>query len=281
MCATCDPLPEPDPDEPLLRAAVAAEGGEYDLAAWDGPSVDWARADLVVPRSTWNYYERPGEFLAWARRVASVTRLLNPLAVIEANVDKAYLVGLERAGVPIVPTELVRRGDSRSLAAIAEARGWHDLVIKPAIGARSWGNLRVGTADLARGEAHLAALAEERDVLVQPYLSAVEDHGERSLVWIDGALTHSIRKQPRFGDDAEQVSEVAEPLPDGAQAIVDAALATQAPHELLYARVDVVPDASGRLVVMELELIEPSLFFAQDPMALERFARALVRHARR
>lgn len=281
VCVTCEALPEPDPDEPLLRAAVEAEGGEYALAAWDGPPFEWERADLVVPRSTWNYYERPDAFLAWARRVASVTRLLNPLAVIEANIDKGYLVALERAGVPIVPTELVRRGDPRSLASIAEARGWRDLVIKPAIGARSWGNLRVGAADLARGEAHLTALLAERDVLVQPYLTAVEDHGERSLIWIDGALTHSIRKEPRFGDAPEQVSEVAMPLPDGAPAIVDAALATQAPHELLYARVDVVPDPTGRLVVMELELVEPSLFFAQDPAALARFARALVRRARR
>ncbi|MCB9592701.1 MAG: hypothetical protein H6719_08205 [Sandaracinaceae bacterium] len=278
VCVTCRELPEPDPDEPLLRAAIERAGGDYTLAAWDDPTVDWASADLVVPRSTWDYYEAPDAFLAWAERVDAATRLLNPLAVIRANVHKRYLLALERAGVPIVPTELVGRGEARALASIVEARGWSDVVIKPAIGARSWGNRRVRPGEEVGGEAHLAAMLAERDALVQPYLQAVEDHGERSLIWIDGEMTHSIRKEPRFGDADESVSEEAVPPPPGGRAIVDAALRAVG-AELLYARVDVVPDPTGQLVVMELELVEPSLFFAQDPAALERFCRAAVRRA--
>ncbi|MCA9607830.1 MAG: hypothetical protein KC619_19610 [Myxococcales bacterium] len=278
VCATCRDLPEPDPDEPRLRAAVQAAGADYALAAWDDPSVDWSAADLVVPRSTWNYYERPEAFLAWARTVAARTHLLNPLSVIEANLHKGYLLRLEAAGVPIVPTALVRRGEPRSLASILEARGWDEVVLKPAVGARSWNNLRVDASARAAGEAHLARLGATHDVLVQPYLRAVEDHGERSLIWIDGALTHSIRKEPRFGDADESVSEVAIPPPEGGAALVATVLATiEAP--LLYARVDVVPDETGRLVVMELELVEPSLFLLQDDAALTRFAQAIVREA--
>jgi hypothetical protein len=276
---TCRELPEPDPDEPLLRAALESAGAEYDLVAWDGEAYDWAAANLVVPRSSWNYYEAPDAFLVWAERVAAATTLVNPIEVVRQNIHKRYLLDLARDGVPATPTVLVERGEPRTLLSILDAEGWSDVVIKPAIGARSWKNLRVDRDTIETGEAHLASLRETRDVVVQPYLAAVEDHGERSLIWIDGALTHSIRKEPRFGDAEESVSEVAIPPPEGAQAIVDAALAT-IDGELTYARVDVVPDEQGRLVVMELELIEPSLFFAQQPSALERFAAALVRRAR-
>jgi hypothetical protein len=275
---TCRELPEPDPDEPLLRAALESAGAEYDLVAWDGEAYDWAAANLVVPRSSWNYYEDPDAFLAWAERVAAATTLVNPIEVVRRNIHKRYLVDLARDGVPTTPTVLVERGEPRTLLSILDVEGWSDVVIKPAIGARSWKNLRVDRDTIETGEAHLVSLRETRDVLVQPYLAAVEGHGERSLIWIDGALTHSIRKEPRFGDAEESVSEVAIPPPEGAQAIVDAALAT-IDGELTYARVDVVPDEQGRLVVMELELIEPSLFFAQQPSALERFATALVRRA--
>lgn len=277
-CATCRELPEPDPDEPLLRAAVEAAGGTYDLAAWDGAPYAWEDADLVVPRSTWNYYEDPDRFLEWAERADAASTLVNPLSVVRFNLHKRYLLDLERAGVPVVPTVLVERGESVALAALLEDRGWSDAVIKPAIGARSWRNLRVGGETRREGQAHLDALVTDRDALIQPYLQSVEDHGERSLIWIDGVLTHSIRKEPRFSDDVESVSANAIPPPSGAAWIVDAALGA-IEGELLYARVDVVPDEAGRLVVMELELVEPSLFFAQDATALARFAEALVRRA--
>ena len=283
MAVTCRALPEPDPDEPLLRAAVERAGGEYALVPWDGDEYDWNEADLVVPRSTWNYYEDPATFLAWAEHVAAATRLMNPISVVRDNLHKGYLLELARAGVPTVPTVLVRCGERRALEEVLDREGWTDVVIKPAIGARSWKNMRVNALSLEAGAAHLAALGAVQDALVQPYLASVEGHGERSLVWIDGELTHSIRKEPRFGDSDESVSETAMALPEGARAIVDAALATIDPSNdgtLLYARADVVPDDAGRLVVMELELVEPSLFLAQAPSALERFACALVRCAR-
>ena len=213
-----------------------------------------------------------------AERADALSTLVNPLSVVRQNVHKRYLLELERAGVPVVPTLLFERGDAVSLGAVLQDRGWPEAVIKPAIGARSWRSLRAGVKTLAEGQAHLDALVAERDVLIQPYLCAVEDHGERSLIWIDGVLTHSIRKEPRFSDDVENVSRDAVAPPEGAAQIVDAAIGA-IDGDLLYARVDVVPDDAGRLVVMELELVEPSLFFAQDASALARFARALVRRA--
>ena len=101
VCVTCDPLPEPDPDEPLLRRAVEAAGGEYLLEPWDG-GFDWSSADLVVPRSTWDYYRRPEAFLAWVARVDACTKLLNPASVIRRTVHKRYLLDLAAAGIATV-----------------------------------------------------------------------------------------------------------------------------------------------------------------------------------
>jgi glutathione synthase/RimK-type ligase-like ATP-grasp enzyme len=274
--ATCRELPEPDPDEPLLVDALERAGIATEVVAWDGPDYEWGAVDLCILRSTWNYYEDLSGFLRWAERVASMTTLLNPLEVVRWNLDKRYLLELAARGVPVVPTELVTRARPRRLATILRERGWTDVVIKPCVGARSILSARAGTGSIEAGERHLAAVLEDRDALVQPYQPAVEDFGERSLVWIDGELTHSVKKELRLGDTDEQVSEQALPIPDGAQALARAALAV-VDGPLLYARVDVVPLDGGGLALMELELAEPSLFFAQCSPALARFVAALSR----
>jgi hypothetical protein len=116
-------------------------------------------------------------------------------------------------------------------------------------------------------------------VLVQQYLPSVEGHGERALVWIDGALTHAVRKAPRFEGDREQVSPIAMSITPSEAALAERVLAT-VDMPMLYARVDMAPGPDGGPVIMELELVEPSLYFAQSPAALDRMVRALVREAR-
>src|SRR6185295_2811306 len=126
------------------------------------------------------------------------------------------------------------------------------------------------------GERHLRSLVERQDALVQPYLPGVDEHGERALVWIDGEVTHAVRKSPRFHGEAERVSPASVPISAAEHALAELALAV-VDRPLLYARVDVAPGPEGRPVVMELELIEPSLFFAQSPTALDRLVRAVRR----
>jgi glutathione synthase/RimK-type ligase-like ATP-grasp enzyme len=273
--ASCRVLPEPDPDQPLLEDALRRRGLEAATMAWDDPAVDWSAARLTVMRSTWNYPHRPGDFLGWVDRTARVTRLVNAPAVVRANIHKSYLLDLHRRGVPVVPTRLLERG---ATATLREAAGeWDRVVVKPAISAASLQTLRVGPENWPEGEAHLRALAAERDVLIQPYLPSVEGEGEHALVCIDGALTHAVRKQPRFAAQHESVSE-ARAIGEAQRRVAEAALATvEAP--LLYGRVDVAPGPDGSPVVMELELIEPSLFLLQYPPALERLAGAILRLA--
>lgn len=273
--ATCKVLPEPDPDAAPLLEATRAAGLDVAPLAWDDPDADWSVPRLTLLRSTWNYPQHAEAFLNWAVRVASSSALWNPLPVVRWNVHKGYLLDLERAGVPVAPTELVRRGDRRSLRAILSDRGWRDVVVKPAVSAASYRTMRVGPDDLEAGEAHFRDLVAERDTLVQRYLPSVEDHGERALVSVDGKLTHAVRKSPRFHGEDESVSD-AVPISPAERDLATRAVAA-VDGDPLYARIDVAPGPDGSPVVMELELIEPSLFFPQGPEALERMVTALVR----
>ncbi|TBR26028.1 hypothetical protein EPO15_01070 [bacterium] len=267
--ATCQALPEPDHDEAPLLAALRGLGVSADMLAWDDPAADPAAYDLVVVRSTWNYiHDLPG-FRAWLKRAGDATRLANPADVMSWNCDKSYLFELSAAGVPVVPTVNVSRGTWPALDRLP----WEDLVVKPRVGAASFATKRFPPGHRVQAEAFLRETCSARDMLVQPYVPSVDGHGERSLVWVGGELTHSVRKNPRLAGGDESVSEALPPEADE-RAFVERVLAPRR-QGLLYARVDVARAEDGTLMLMELELVEPSLFLKQCPPALERFARAI------
>jgi hypothetical protein len=276
--ATCLQLPEPDPEAEPLRQALVDLGHEPVWAAWDDEQVAWGEFDVCVLRSTWDYTLRPEEFLEWVDRVGAQVPLHNPPAVVRWNAHKRYLVQLAEQGFDVVPTELVERGERRALAGILASRGWEVVVIKPAISAGSRETMRCDSSDRAAGEAHLARLLATEDVLVQEYQTSVEGPGERSLTWIQGELTHASRKSPRFGDDHEEVTGPIPIADDERQVALRLLEATQGllDQPLLYGRVDLARGADGRPQLMELELIEPSLFTHLAPHALERLARAIA-----
>ena len=281
--ATCCVKPEPDPDEALLLDALHRLGCGVEMLAWDDPAAPAPEAfDLIVLRSTWNYPEHPDAFRSWCERTAAKTRLLNPLRALRWNLHKRYLLDLQVRGIPIVPTVLLARGTDTDLIATARERGWQDVVIKPAIGAASFGTrrFRLGatTAD-AEARTFLAKLLRERDALVQPYLREVEEVGERAQVWISGEHTHCVRKEPRFAGEEESGSAALVPTVEERDFVARclSALPQDVRRDLLYARVDLIRLATGGLVLGELELIEPSLFLQQHPPALSSFAGEIMR----
>lgn len=271
--ATCRPLPEPDVDEELLLGALGAAGIDATTVAWHD-SAAWEQPAPTLIRSTWDYIHRPRSFAEWIVRVSAMAPLWNPASIIFENLHKRYLLELAARGVPVTPTTLLEQGSEVNLATLCAARGWNDIVIKPAVGAGSFETHRFRGSSPEAAET-LRRLLDERDVLVQPFLRAVDGHGERALVWIDGEFTHAVRKSPRFSGSDEQVSEAVS-ISRLERLVGEAALASIA-HDLLYARVDVAPGDDGTPVVMELELIEPSLFLKQHPPALERLVSAIVR----
>jgi len=263
--ATCKTLPEVDVDEAPLAAALIAGGFDPQLLAWDDATIDWDLAVPTILRSTWNYALDVAGFLRWIDRVAAAAPLWNPPDVVRGNVHKRYLVALAARGVGVVPTTVVERGQTTALPA-------EKLVIKPEVGAGSLGTRVFEPGDPA-ASLHLAALTAHGAALVQPYMTSVEGYGERSLVWIDGELSHAIRKTPRFSGDDEKV-DGPYPIADDERALAEAALAPIA-ERILYGRVDMARDAANRPLVMELELVEPSLFFAKRPGAADRFVAGL------
>ena len=274
---TCKQLPEPDLDAPALDQGLRAAGLEPVLVAWDDPAVRWADYPLAIIRSTWNYFTDREGFVAWAERTGSVTKLLNPASVVRWNTDKTYLREVEKRGVAIVPTAFVDQGQSIDIGQLMAERGWDPIVVKPVVSAGSYRTERFTKDQIPAAQAFLDDLVRSRGAMVQRFMASVDGYGERSIVWIDGAITHAIRKSPRFIGGDERVSEEV-PVADDERAFAERAIEPFA-DELLYARIDVVRADDGSLCLMELELVEPSLFFVQCPRALVPFVRAIQRRA--
>jgi len=266
--ATCETKPVPDNDAKRLIPALAERGTETELVAWTDPDADWSAYDLIWISSTWDYHERLDEFLAWLRRAAEETPVQNPPALIEWNVDKRYLRALAEAGVPVIPTVWVEDEGGPAVREAA-AHGWTELVVKPAVD--------LGAARLERTSAvGLRAAVErvERPALVQPYLESLASEGELSLVYLAGELSHAVRKSPAEGDfrvqeqyggryeSAEAPGEAIEIGARVMEAVGDhvAAARGDGGRAPLYGRVDIVTGPDGERWVIELELIEPSLF---------------------
>lgn len=270
---TCAELPELGEDEPLLLHALRKLGVDTQPAVWDDAAIDWGAHDLVVVRSAWDYAGRRDEFVAWAR---SVPRLLNPADVIEWNTDKRYLATVPRA----VSTTFVGPGDRW-----APPDG--EFVVKPTVSAGSRDTARYRPGEDAAAREHVAALqAAGRTAMVQPYLDAVDSHGETALLFFDGEYSHAIRKgqmlQPGQAPTSELIyleEQISAREPDPAEYhVADEVLGSLPwPREsLLYARVDLIPDADGAPRLVELELTEPSLFLSYSPGAPERLAQRVM-----
>ncbi|MGI8666262.1 MAG: ATP-grasp domain-containing protein [Jatrophihabitans sp.] len=280
--ATCQQLPDGDPEEQPLLDALAELGLAVSLVPWTAPEVDWAGFDATVVRSTWDYTGQLPQFLAWAD---SVPRLHNPAGVIRSNSDKRYLAGLAAAGLPVVPTGFFEPGQPVRLPDSGE------FVVKPSVGAGSRGAGRFdadrpGGTELAG--AHARALhGAGRTVLVQPYLSGVDAAGETALVFIDGRFSHAIGKAAMLAPGSQHpiaaehlyVAETITSRRPGAGELEVAGrvldqLSQDLARPLLYARIDLLPGESGPVLV-EAELTEPSLFLTHCPAAGMRLARAI------
>ena len=275
----------PDPDWPLLSAALVDAGADAMAIPWDHEDLDWQRFDLVVTNSTWDSVDRPQEFLAWARRTARATTLMNPLPAIEWNIDKTYLDALAVRGVPIVPTEWV-----------VDAGRWtpppYEFVVKPSISAGGRQTARYSQEDAA-AVAHVRRLVDQgQTVMVQPYMASIDSAGETKLVFIDGDFSHAVRIGPLLaaGEGViERLWERAVPMevtaPTAAQLgtarDVLAAVQAEVPDALLYARVDLVTGGNGEPLLGEVELVDPSLLLRFADRAVGRLAGAITARAGR
>jgi glutathione synthase/RimK-type ligase-like ATP-grasp enzyme len=273
-----------DTDLPLLVEALHELDLRPAVVDWHDAAHDWSRHELVVVRSTWDYTDQLDDFLAALRRIAGATELANPVHVVAANVDKRYLTRLADRGVPVVPTTVVEVGERFEAPP-------GPFVVKPVVSAGARDTERYEPTDGEAARAHVTALhGAGRAVLVQPYVAGVDEAGETGLVYLGDELSHGFRKGPLLRPGVpyveglyreEQISprEPTEEERAVAEAVLDAVSAVWAGTDrcdLLYARVDLVPGADGP-VLMELELVEPSLFLDTSERAPSLAAAAISR----
>jgi len=271
--ATWEELPALSADDQLLADKLERSGHAAVPAVWDDRSVDWSGFDVVVLRSTWNYYRSLERFLAWVDRVSAETSLWNRAGTVRWNSHKSYLFDLERAGVPIVPTRQVR--DMTEARAVIREERWARAVLKPVVSAGGYRTHLVTDASLSEDSPVGRDVQGVPELLVQPYQENVERGGERSLVFFQGTYSHAFLRAPHLARSSTLV-EGSPVIPSAAELRVAERAVAAVVERTLYARVDLVSDDGGRARLMELELIEPFLGLASSGAAAQTLADAIA-----
>ncbi|MBA2506479.1 MAG: hypothetical protein H0V29_11130 [Thermoleophilaceae bacterium] len=246
------------PDDLLLVEPLRARDIEPESVVWTDPGADWGSFDMVVIRSPWDYDRDPEGFLAWVDRTGAATELWNRPATVRWNLDKRYLQELD---VPKIDTIWLERG-------AAARRPWERMVAKAAV------DLGGRKAILDPTDEQITALAAASEVMLQPFMEDVLENGELSLMFIDGRFEHAARKtaaegefriQEEWGGSVHPATATAEEIETGERVMAQVG-------ETLYARVDLI---AGRLI--EVELVEPSLFLSAEPRTASKLAEAIER----
>ncbi len=278
----------------LLLPALAGAGIEAEAAVWDDPSIDWAGFDGVVVKATWKYTDQVRAFTDWADRVEGLVPFANPASVLRWNSHKGYLTDLSDAGVAIIPTTYIGPGTGVGLAEFPDLADWPELVVKPTVSAGARLSGRFGPGDRGPAQALVDTIhGLGQEVMVQPYLPAVDAEGETDVLVFGGTISHAVAKGGVLAlgaapttDERLAVDQWNRPTPmtDELVAFTEAVLAAvPGGPPLLQARIDSVLDHHGTRRLMELELIEPFLFLAaapDPPAAAAAYASATARWLR-
>lgn len=282
---TCAALPSGDPDDAHLITALERAGMTSRWVIWrDVDSRELHHdVDLLVIRSPWDYTDHYLQFLDWLN--AASVPVLNPIELVRWNTDKRYLLELQAAGVPTIPTVIVETPDQMW----EPPHGFAEFVVKPVVGGGSRGVRRFAHHQVDEAHEHIGTLiATVSPAMVQPYLPSVDGGSETALIHFDGEFSHSITKGPMLSKDGErrmveglyfEERIEAREATDRQRAVALAALAaiptSIAGSMPLYARVDLIDDDDGAPILLELELVEPSLFFGFAPSSADAFVAAI------
>jgi glutathione synthase/RimK-type ligase-like ATP-grasp enzyme len=286
--ATSARFPDLSEDDRLFVRILEGEGWEVVPVIWDSNAAEPSGLAAILIRSCWDYHLSPGRFRAWLERIeSSGVPIFNAPSLMRWNIDKRYLGDLEACGVTIIPTAFADRRSESSLEQILASRAWGEAIVKPAVSAGAHETMRIAASEARAQEAEYRRLLDrvsEEGVLIQPYVPEIEERGELSFLFFGGAFSHAVLKTPRPGDFRVQAhlggsTKLIAPSPRSisrARSIIEAATGCARSPIPLYARVDAV-EREGELHLMELEVIEPFLFFEYDGGAAARFAECLTR----
>ena len=267
-------------DDRLLQEALWSHGLTSVRVDWARPGVDWSKFRCAVFRTTWDYFERFGEFVGWLDRVEQQTALCNSPSVVRWNMDKHYLADMEAKGIPVVASRFIERGSAVTLNELLDASGWMEAVIKPCVSGAARHTYRVNRANAVELNPVVRQLLAAEAFILQPFQDEIVRRGEDTLMVINGRFTHAVRKVVKSGDfrvqeDHGGTVQDYRPTPEQID-LAERAMAVCRPLPA-YGRVDMVRDNEGRMAVMELELIEPELWLRHHPPAAAVLAEVIAR----
>jgi glutathione synthase/RimK-type ligase-like ATP-grasp enzyme len=275
---TCGKLPQLLESDQQIIPALAKHGVNAKAVIWDDPSINWSEFDYLIFRNTWDYYEKETEFNSWLDQIEKLgVKTLNPINIIKKNKHKFYLRELEKQGITILPTLFLDKTNGLNLKELIPTH-WKKAVIKPAFSAGSYLTEVFDVKDLDKINRNYQNIASEKELLLQEFMPEIQTLGETSFIFFNKKFSHAVNKKPAEGDFRIQVQfggkySLTQPtaeLIEKAQKIVNTF-----PEKLLYARVDGIA-IGNEFHLMEVECIEPDLYFNLSEGAIDRFVSSII-----
>ena len=277
---TCRKRPSITDDDQILADVLVNEGCVVNGVPWDSETVNWKAYDLLLLRSTWDYHLRSPEFNRWLSFVDKAgLRIYNPADVVRWNMNKKYLFELNEKGVRIPEGVFIDQRDRKNANDIIRHLKADRLVVKPAVSATAFQTHLMLKDELLNDSALLSNLFDHGDVIVQEFLKEIESKGEISLIYFGGKFSHAVLKQAKSGDFRVQTEfgGTVRLIQPSDSILDEVALILSKIPGCLYARVDGL-EIKRSFVLMELELIEPVLFFRESPTAAKMLAGEILRY---
>lgn len=269
-------------DDDLVHEPLKKLGWSIENIAWKS-NVDWNQFDIVVMRSTWDYQNDIPRFLDTLEAIeSSSAALFNSLETVKWNIDKGYLLELHNQGVPIVPTVKFDHLTEGQIHNALKDLSKDEIIVKPMVGANADDTYRVSRAAAQEKIPEILNVFQAKSGFLQPFMKSVVEEGEYSVIYINGQISHVILKtvgkgdfrvQEEHGGGVVPVADPDEQLFTTARQVME-----HVPFETMYARVDLVRTSDSNFALMELELIEPALYFRFDENSADRFAEAIEGH---
>ena len=276
---TCEKLPDLNPEDRKIIPALAKHNIEATAAIWSDKTINWTDFDYLIFRNTWDYFEKETEFKIWLNQIAQLEiKTLNPIKIITQNIHKFYLREMEQQGITILPTVFIDKTEHLNLSELIPPH-WKKAVIKPAFSAGSYLTEVFEISEIQAISEKYKTIAADKELLLQEFMPEIQTLGETSFIFFNKKFSHAVNKKPVEGDFRVQslfggkytLVQPNEKLIEKAQKIVDSL-----PKDLLYARVDGIL-IENELYLMEIECIEPDLYFDLSENSLERFVAAIIK----
>ena len=259
----------------LLKKELELLGLNVIIKDWNSKKFDWSKAEYAIFRSTWDYFDNFKLFSNWLEKNKYEIKFINSLEIIKWNLDKVYLLELEEKGLNIAPTILIKKNQHTTLKKLFEDTGWQEAVLKPTVSGAARHTYRINRNSYNDYEEIFKGLICNEDFLFQEFIKNIISKGELSLIVIGGKYTHAVKKTAKKGDFRVQddhggkveVYYASDKEIEFAEKCIN--LCLEMP---LYARVDIAYDNNNELSLVELELIEPELWFRNNKKSAKLLA---------